>query len=86
MPCDRLQVGDWVCLPFNIACGFCGNCDARPDRLLPDRASAGMAGAAYGFAGMGPYQGGQAEYLRVPFGDFNACGCPTTPRRSRTTT
>ncbi|MFE4632320.1 alcohol dehydrogenase catalytic domain-containing protein [Streptomyces sp. NPDC056773] len=32
----------------------------------------GMAGAAYGFAQMGPYQGGQAELLRVPYGDFNA--------------
>ena len=31
----------------------------------------GNAGAAYGYAGMGPYQGGQAEYLRVPYGDFN---------------
>ena len=31
----------------------------------------GFAGAAYGFAGMGPYEGGQAEYLRVPYGDFN---------------
>lgn len=31
-----------------------------------------MAGAAYGFAEMGPYQGGQAELLRVPYGDFNA--------------
>jgi threonine dehydrogenase-like Zn-dependent dehydrogenase len=28
----------------------------------------GFAGAAYGFAGMGPYGGGQAEYLRVPHG------------------
>ena len=30
-----------------------------------------MAGAAYGFADMGPYGGGQAEFLRVPWGDFN---------------
>ena len=30
-----------------------------------------MAGAAYGFADMGPYGGGQAELLRVPWGDFN---------------
>jgi len=29
-----------------------------------------MAGAAYGFADMGPYAGGQAELLRVPWGDF----------------
>jgi len=35
-----------------------------------------MAGAAYGFAGMGQYRGGQAEYLRVPFGDFNCLLLP----------
>jgi threonine dehydrogenase-like Zn-dependent dehydrogenase len=36
----------------------------------------GNAGAAYGYAGMGPYQGGQAEYLRVPFADFNCLILP----------
>lgn len=36
----------------------------------------GFAGAAYGFAGMGTYEGGQAEYLRVPFGDFNCLKLP----------
>jgi threonine dehydrogenase-like Zn-dependent dehydrogenase len=35
-----------------------------------------MAGAAYGFADMGPWQGGQAEYLRVPWADFNALRLP----------
>jgi glutathione-independent formaldehyde dehydrogenase len=39
----------------------------------------GNAGAAYGFAGMGPYSGGQAEYLRVPYADFN---CLVLPRDS----
>ncbi len=36
----------------------------------------GNAGAAYGFADMGPYNGGQAEYLRVPYGDFNCLVLP----------
>ena len=35
-----------------------------------------MAGAAYGFAGMGPYAGGQAQYLRVPYADFNCLKLP----------
>jgi glutathione-independent formaldehyde dehydrogenase len=35
-----------------------------------------MAGAAYGFADMGPWQGGQAEMLRVPWADFNALRLP----------
>ena len=74
---QKVKVGDWVCLPFNVACGHCVNCErgltnycltAQP---LPD-----MAGAAYGFADMGPWQGGQAEYLRVPWADFNALRLP----------
>jgi hypothetical protein len=39
-----------------------------------------MAGAAYGFAGMGPFPGGQAEYLRVPYGDFNCLRLPEDAR------
>jgi threonine dehydrogenase-like Zn-dependent dehydrogenase len=35
-----------------------------------------MAGAAYGFADMGPYSGGQAELLRVPYADFNCLRLP----------
>jgi len=36
----------------------------------------GMDGAAYGYANMGPYDGGQAELLRVPFADFNLLNLP----------
>ena len=36
----------------------------------------GFAGGAYGYVAMGPYTGGQAEYLRVPFADFNALKLP----------
>ena len=32
---DRIKVGDWVCLPFNVACGFCKNCEARSDWGVP---------------------------------------------------
>ena len=35
-----------------------------------------MDGAAYGYANMGPYAGGQAEYLRVPYADFNLLELP----------
>jgi glutathione-independent formaldehyde dehydrogenase len=40
----------------------------------------GVAGAAYGYADMGPYPGGQAEYLRVPHADFNALVLPQDAR------
>src|SRR5579885_3367393 len=62
---DRVKVGDWVCLPFNIACGFCKNCEAGMTGACLTTNPDG-AGAAYGYAEMGPYQGGQAELLRVP--------------------
>jgi len=73
---DRIKVGDRVCLPFNIGCGFCENCEKGLSGFCLT-ANPGNAGAAYGFAGMGPYSGGQAEYLRVPYGDFN---CLLLPR------
>lgn len=41
--------------------------------------SEGFAGGAYGYVHMGPYSGGQAEYLRVPFADFNALRLPGDP-------
>ena len=72
---DRIKVGDKVCLPFNIGCGFCKNCERGLTGFCLI-ANPGMAGAAYGFAGMGPYSGGQAEYLRVPYGDFNCLKLP----------
>lgn len=72
---DRVKVGDYVCLPFNIGCGFCKNCEAgRTGFCLT--ANPGSAGAAYGYADMGPYNGGQAELLRVPYADWNALVLP----------
>ncbi|WP_042388467.1 glutathione-independent formaldehyde dehydrogenase [Streptacidiphilus melanogenes] len=71
----RIRAGDRVCIPFNIACGFCRNCD----RGLTGSCltvSPGMDGGAYGYTGMGPYRGGQAELLRVPFGDVNCLKLP----------
>ena len=72
---DRIKVGDHVCLPFNIGCGFCKNCESGLTGFCLTT-NPGNAGAAYGFAGMGPYSGGQAEYLRVPYADFNCLKLP----------
>ena len=71
----HIKVGDMVCLPFNIGCGHCKNCESGHTGYCLTL-NPGFAGAAYGFAGMGPYSGGQAEYLRVPFGDFNCLKLP----------
>ena len=72
---SRIKKGDQVSLPFNIGCGFCKNCEAGLTAFCLT-VNPGMAGAAYGFAGMGPFRGGQAEYLRVPYGDFNCLRLP----------
>ncbi|EHR62393.1 glutathione-independent formaldehyde dehydrogenase [Saccharomonospora cyanea] len=70
-----VKKGDRVVLPFNIACGFCRNCLAGKTGFCLT-ANPGFAGSAYGYVGMGPYKGGQAEYLRVPFADFNCLQLP----------
>jgi glutathione-independent formaldehyde dehydrogenase len=71
----RVEVGDRVSIPFNIACGTCENCEAGQTGFCL-RVNPGFAGAAYGYADMGPYPGGQAEFLRVPFGDVNCLQLP----------
>lgn len=72
---NSLSKGDRINLPFNVACGFCENCEAGNTAFCLSVNPQG-AGAAYGYVGMGPYRGGQAEYLRVPFADFNALRLP----------
>jgi glutathione-independent formaldehyde dehydrogenase len=72
-----IKQGDRVVLPFNISCGFCFNCRRSYfNACLTTNPNA--AGAGYGYAGLGPYRGGQAELLRVPFADFNCIRLPGT--------
>ena len=70
-----LAVGDRVVLPFNVACGFCKNCQAGFTGFCLT-VNPGFAGGAYGYVAMVPYPGGQAEYLRVPYADFNCLKLP----------
>jgi S-(hydroxymethyl)glutathione dehydrogenase / alcohol dehydrogenase len=69
----EVKVGDKVVIPFNIACGQCHGCRnnywSQCDRANP---KAGDLGAAFGFTQLlGGYDGGQAEYVRVPFANAN---------------
>jgi len=70
-----LHKGDRVVMPFNVACGFCKNC-IRGYTGFCLTVNPGFAGGAYGYVAMGPYPGGQAEYLRVPFAYFDALKLP----------
>ncbi|HYY18285.1 MAG TPA: glutathione-independent formaldehyde dehydrogenase [Streptosporangiaceae bacterium] len=71
-----LEPGDRVVMPFNVACGFCQNCQAGFTGFCLTVNPSGFAGGAYGYVAMGPYPGGQAEYLRVPYADFNCLPLP----------
>jgi glutathione-independent formaldehyde dehydrogenase len=70
-----IKKGDRVVMPFNVACGFCKNCLAGYSGFCLT-VNPGFAGGAYGYVAMGPYTGGQAEYLRVPFADYNCLVLP----------
>jgi glutathione-independent formaldehyde dehydrogenase len=72
---ERVNVGDLVSIPFNVACGRCRNCQEGHTevclRVNPDR-----PGGAYGYVDMGGWPGGQAEYAMVPYADWNALVFP----------
>ncbi len=69
------KVGDRVVMPFNVACGFCKNCLGGYTGFCTT-VNPGFAGGAYGYVAMGPWVGGQAEYLQVPYADFNCLPLP----------
>ena len=73
-----IKVGDRVVLPFNIACGFCFNCTRGFTNSCLTTNPASHSGG-YGYSGMGPHRGGQAEFVRVPYADFNCLKLPGTP-------
>jgi glutathione-independent formaldehyde dehydrogenase len=81
---DRIKAGDMVSVPFNVACGHCKNCErGLTNYCITAQPQEGFAGAAYGFADMGPWRGGQAEYLRVPWADFNCLRLPEDAREKQ---
>ncbi|WP_151702759.1 formaldehyde dehydrogenase, glutathione-independent [Nitrincola alkalilacustris] len=72
---EFLKVGDIVSVPFNIACGRCRNCkEGRTGICL--NVNPARPGAAYGYVDMGGWVGGQAEYVMVPYADFNLLKFP----------
>ncbi|TFB59451.1 formaldehyde dehydrogenase, glutathione-independent [Cryobacterium sp. Hz7] len=72
---EFIKVGDIVSVPFNISCGRCRNCKERKTGIClnvnPDR-----PGSAYGYVDMGGWVGGQAEYVLVPYADWNLLKFP----------
>jgi glutathione-independent formaldehyde dehydrogenase len=72
---EYVKVGDLCSVPFNISCGRCRNCKERKTGVClnvnPDR-----PGSAYGYVDMGGWVGGQAEYVMVPYADWNLLQFP----------
>src|ERR1700704_5771633 len=76
---EFIKVGDLCSVPFNIACGRCRNCkEGRTGICL--NVNPARPGAAYGYVDMGGWVGGQAEYVMVPYADFNLLKFPDRDR------
>jgi len=73
--CEFLEVGDICSVPFNIACGRCAACKAGNTGVCLN-VNPARPGAAYGYVDMGGWIGGQAEYVMVPYADFNLLRFP----------
>jgi glutathione-independent formaldehyde dehydrogenase len=72
---EFLSKGDIVSVPFNIACGRCRNCKEGKTGICLN-VNPARPGAAYGYVDMGGWVGGQAEYVMVPYADFNLLKFP----------
>ncbi len=72
---EYIQKGDLVTVPFNVACGRCRTCRAQETGVCLN-VNPGRAGGAYGYVDMGGWVGGQAEYVTVPYADFNLVPFP----------
>jgi glutathione-independent formaldehyde dehydrogenase len=72
---ETLEVGDLVSVPFNVACGRCRTCKEQATGVCLNTNPA-RAGAAYGYVDMGGWIGGQANYVMVPYADFNLLKFP----------
>ncbi|MGN9781580.1 formaldehyde dehydrogenase, glutathione-independent [Nonomuraea sp. ZG12] len=76
---EYIKTGDLVSVPFNIACGRCRNCKEGKtgvcENVNPDR-----PGSAYGYVDMGGWVGGQADYVLVPYADWNLLKFPDRDR------
>jgi threonine dehydrogenase-like Zn-dependent dehydrogenase len=83
---SNLQVGDRVVVPFPIACGNCGPCEAgatslcensNPNAYIAEKLMGHSSCGMFGYSHLtGGYAGGQAEYARVPFADFGPMKVP----------
>src|SRR5881227_1146062 len=72
---EFIHIGDVVSVPFNVACGRCRTCREEKTGVCLN-VNPSRAGGAYGYVDMGGWIGGQAEYVMVPYADFNLLKFP----------
>ncbi|QGY31687.1 formaldehyde dehydrogenase, glutathione-independent [Pantoea cypripedii] len=72
---EMFAIGDVVSVPFNVACGRCRSCKEQHTGVCLT-VNPARAGGAYGYVDMGDWVGGQAEYVLVPYADFNLLKLP----------
>lgn len=73
----RVKKGDRVVIPFNVSCGECWFCKHELESQCDNANDNGEMGAYFGYSGTaGGYPGGQAEYMRVPYGNFTPFKVP----------
>ncbi|MFC5466233.1 zinc-dependent alcohol dehydrogenase [Lederbergia graminis] len=73
----KVKKGDRVVIPFNVSCGECWFCKHELESQCDNSNDNGEMGAYFGYSGTaGGYPGGQAEYMRVPFGNFTPFKVP----------
>jgi len=72
---EFLEKGDIVSVPFNIACGRCRMCKSGNTGVCLN-VNPARPGAAYGYVDMGGWVGGQADYVMVPYADWNVLKFP----------
>ncbi len=66
----KLKKGDRVIVPFPVACGHCWYCEHDLWSQCDNSNDHGETGGMLGYSELfGGYDGGQAEYLRVPYGN-----------------
>ena len=82
----HLDVGDRVVVPFNISCGHCWMCERTlySQCETTQNTEHGTGASLLGYSRLyGQVPGGQAEYLRVPHGDFGPVKVPNGPPDDR---
>ena len=83
---SKLQVGDRVVVPFNVCCGHCWMCERQlySQCETTQNHDHGTGASLFGYSKLyGQVPGGQAEYLRVPFGNFLPITVPEGPADER---